>query len=37
MEAAMLEMVQSFNIAEMIDEMVKGIDISTFTQSAESE
>uniref|UniRef100_A0AAU8GJN5 DNA N-6-adenine methyltransferase n=2 Tax=Viruses TaxID=10239 RepID=A0AAU8GJN5_9CAUD len=37
MEAAMLEMVQSFNIAEMIDEMVKGIDISTFTQSAETE
>ncbi|QIO01483.1 hypothetical protein oselot_6 [Salmonella phage oselot] len=37
MEAAMLEMVQSFNIAEMIDEMVKGIDISTFTQNAESE
>lgn len=37
MEAAMLEMVQSFNIAEMIDEMVKGIDISTFTTSTESE
>ncbi|QIQ61525.1 hypothetical protein bux_7 [Salmonella phage bux] len=37
MEAAMLEMVQSFNIAEMIDEMVKGIDISTSTQSAETE
>ncbi|QXV84443.1 hypothetical protein bas34_0151 [Escherichia phage SelmaRatti] len=37
MEAAMLEMVQSFNIAEMIDEMVKGIDISTFTQNSESE
>lgn len=37
MEAAMLEMVQSFNIAEMIDEMVKGIDISTFTQNAETE
>lgn len=37
MEAAMLEMVQSFNIAEMIDEMVKGIDISTFTQNTESE
>ena len=37
MEAAMLEMVQSFNIAEMIDEMVKGIDISTFTQSTETE
>lgn len=37
MEAAMLEMVQSFNIAEMIDEMVKGIDISTFTQNTETE
>ncbi|AKN44440.1 hypothetical protein BI021_gp101 [Salmonella phage NR01] len=37
MEAAMLEMVQSFNIAEMIDEMVKGIDISTFTVNNESE
>lgn len=37
MEAAMLEMVQSFNIAEMIDEMVKGIDISTFTTSTENE
>lgn len=37
MEAAMLEMVQSFNIAEMIDEMVKGIDISTFTVNTESE
>lgn len=37
MEAAMLEMVQSFNIAEMIDEMVKGIDISTFTTNTESE
>lgn len=37
MEAAMLEMVQSFNIAEMIDEMVKGIDISTFTTSTEIE
>lgn len=37
MEAAMLEMVQSFNIAEMIDEMVKGIDISTFTNNTESE
>lgn len=37
MEAAMLEMVQSFNIAEMIDEMVKGIDISTFTTSIEIE
>lgn len=37
MEAAMLEMVQSFNIAEMIDEMVKGIDISTFTTNIESE
>lgn len=37
MEAAMLEMVQSFNIAEMIDEMVKGIDISTFTMNTESE
>lgn len=37
MEAAMLEMVQSFNIAEMIDEMVKGIDISTFTVNTENE
>ncbi|ADW79989.1 hypothetical protein SSP1_060 [Shigella phage SSP1] len=37
MEAAMLEMVQSFNIAEMIDEMVKGIDISTFTNNTENE
>lgn len=37
MEAAMLEMVQSFNIAEMIDEMVKGIDISTFTTNTENE
>ncbi|ECT4067543.1 hypothetical protein EVA08_13840 [Salmonella enterica subsp. enterica serovar Derby] len=37
MEAAMLEMVQSFNIAEMIDEMVKGIDISTFTTNTETE
>lgn len=37
MEAAMLEMVQSFNIAEMIDEMVKGIDISTFTTNNEIE
>ena len=37
MEAAMLEMVQSFNIAEMIDEMVKGIDISTFTVNPENE
>lgn len=37
MEAAMLEMVQSFNIAEMIDEMVKGIDISTFTTNTEIE
>ncbi|WGG14580.1 hypothetical protein [Salmonella phage phC11] len=37
MEAAMLEMVQSFNIAEMIDEMVKGIDISTFTVNTEIE
>ncbi|QXV84719.1 hypothetical protein bas29_0192 [Escherichia phage SuperGirl] len=37
MEAAMLEMVQSFNIAEMIDEMVKGIDISTFATNTESE
>lgn len=37
MEAAMLEMVQSFNIAEMIDEMVKGIDISTFTVNNENE
>ena len=37
LEAAMLEMVQSFNIAEMIDEMVKGIDISTFTVNTESE
>lgn len=37
MEAAMLEMVQSFNIAEMIDEMVKGIDISTCTTNTESE
>ncbi|ARQ96276.1 hypothetical protein [Salmonella phage Stp1] len=37
MEAAMLEMVQSFNIAEMIDEMVKDIDISTFTNNTESE
>lgn len=33
----MLEMVQSFNIAEMIDEMVKGIDISTFTVNTENE
>ncbi len=37
MEAAMLEMVQSFNIAEVIDEMVKGIDISTFTTNNEIE
>lgn len=37
MKAAMIEMVQSFNIAEMIDEMVKGIDISTFTVNNESE
>lgn len=37
MEAAMLEMVQSFNIAEMIDEIVKGIDISTFTNNTENE
>lgn len=37
MNAAMLELVKSFNIAKLVDDLVSGIDITGITQAQESE
>ena len=33
MQAAMLELVQSFNVGEMIDEVLKGVNLSSLIES----
>lgn len=33
MQAAMLELVQSFNVGEMIDEVLKGVNLSSLIEN----
>ena len=37
MQAAMLELVQSFNVGEMIDEVLKGVNLSSLIENETAE